>query len=139
MKTNLVFSALLLAASASYCQTTSGRCSAGLYQTSDGRCVGDQTGDQYPVGDGCNIATCQDQQCQNTSVTTYACSAVDPSSMKGKRDVVQNLNLSSFFPSVAVYIYPNGNKMMEGFDKKGNVAFTVYRDGRIVMAKAVQK
>jgi len=64
---------------------------------------------------------------------------VDPSSIGVKSQAVQNLNLSSYFPSVSVFIYPKGNKMMEGFDKNGKMAFTVYRDGRIVLGTVKQK
>lgn len=140
MKTKLVFCAMILGTMIGYGQTpNSSRCPAGLYLTSDGQCVGDQTGDQYPAQDGCNVVTCLDARCQNTSVTSYMCSAVGPTDNKIKRDAVQNLYLSSYFPSVAVYIYPTGNKMMEGFGKDGKVAFTVFRDGRIVLAKNDKK
>jgi len=134
MKTKLLLTALLLAASAHYCLSQN-RCQSGEYVSSDGRCLPDQTGDRYVVGDGCNIATCLDQACQNTSVTTIGCSTqATRQNLPGNQRAL-NLNLSAHFDAVSVTIYPSGNKMMDGIDKNGKVVFTVYRDGRIVLPK----
>jgi hypothetical protein len=137
MKTHLVFSALLLAASMGYCQS-SNNCPNGQYPSPDGRCVADQTGDQYPVGDGCNVATCMDRECQSASISTYICSTPAQKAAKAKHPAL-NLNLSGHFSAVNVTIYPNGEKMMEGLDKDGKVVFTVFRDGRIVVVPAEKK
>lgn len=136
MKTKLALSALLLAASVGYCQTIS--CPSGQFPTPDGRCVADQTGDQYPVGDGCNVATCLDRQCQSATITSYNCSTPDQQAARAKRPPL-NLNLSAHFVAVNVTIYPSGDKMMEGLDKNGKVVFTVFRDGQIVLANAKPK
>ena len=136
MKTNIALSALLLAASVGYCQSIS--CPSGQFPTPDGRCVADQTGDQYPVGDGCNVATCLDRQCQNATITSYNCSTPDQQAAKAKHPAL-NLNLSAHFSAVNVTIYPTGEKMMEGLDKDGKVVFTVFRDGQIVLAKTEKK
>ena len=134
MKTKLVLIALLLAASAHYCQAQA-RCQSGEYVSADGRCLPDQTGDRYVVGDGCNIATCLDQACQNTAVTTVACTNPPAKQVLAGSERILNLNLSAHFDAVSVTIYPTGNKMMDGIDKSGKVVFTVYRDGRIILAK----
>ena len=140
MKTNLVLSALLLAASVCFCQSPNSQstsaCPSNEYPSPDGRCVADQTGDQYPVGDGCNVATCMDRECQSASITTYICSTPDQKAAKAKG---LNLNLSAHFSAANVTIYPAGEKMMEGVDKDGKVLFTVFRDGRIVLAPAAKK
>jgi len=134
MKTKLVLIALLLAASAHYCQSQA-RCQSGEYLSSDNKCLPDQTGDRYVVGDGCNIATCLDQACENTAVTAVACSnpAVKPNLPANHQ--ILNLNLSAHFNAVSVTIYPSGNLMMDGVDASGKVVFKVYRDGRILLTK----
>jgi hypothetical protein len=79
-----------------------------------------------------------DRECQSASISTYICSTPDQKAAKAKGSTL-NLNLSAHFSAVNVTIYPNGERMMEGVDKDGKVVFTVFRDGRIVLAPAAKK
>ena len=132
---------MLLVASLAYSQSQNNSCPSGEYPSPNQGCVSDQTGQQYPAGDGCNVVTCMDQACENTSVTTLQCASPNPNKFKPKvqRPLNLNLNLSAHFDSVSVTIYPTGSRMMQGFDSKGALVFTVYRDGHIVLANPEKK
>jgi len=70
----MITTLLLLAAMG---QAVPKHCAKGEYLSIDGRCLHDRTGEAYPAGDGCNIATCLDPACHNSFSTAMTCSHPD--------------------------------------------------------------
>jgi hypothetical protein len=48
-------------------------CKKDEYRSLDGRCLHNQTGEQHPAGDGCNVSTCMDDSCRMSITTAMAC------------------------------------------------------------------